>query len=95
MQQKAKNQLKDTAQELFCLLEQFEKLTKSRCMNILILENSVKNLTSSNCGSFQLYFYNNLFDPDKKSHILNLKTLNKSTLQTIINEIFSTEIEEN
>ena len=95
MQQKAKIQLTDTAQKLFRLLEQFAKLTKSRCMNILILENSVQNSTSSNCGRLQLYFYKNLFDPDEKSHILNLKTLNKSTLQTIINEIFSTEIEEN
>ena len=55
-------------------------------MNILILENSVQNLTCLNCGSFQLYFYKNLFDPDEKSNILNHKTLNKSTLQTIINE---------
>ena len=55
-------------------------------MNILILENSVQNLTSLNCRSFQLYFYKNLFHPDEKSNILNHKTLNKSTLQTIINE---------
>ena len=55
-------------------------------MNILILENSVQNLTSLNCRSFQLHFYKNLFHPDEKSNILNHKTLNKSTLQTIINE---------
>ena len=95
MQQKTKSQLTDTAQNFFDLLAQFAKLKKSRCMNILMLENSVQNLTSLNCGSFQLYFYKNLFDPDEKSNILNHKTLNKSTLQTIINEIFSTEIEEN
>ena len=57
--------------------------------------NSVQNLTSLNYGSFWLYFYKSLFDPDEKSNILNHKTLNNSTLQTIINEIFSTEIEEN
>ena len=85
MQQKTKNQLTDTAQNLFHLLEQFSKLKKSCCMNILILENTVKSLTSRNCGSFQLYFYK----------ILNHKTLNRSTLQTIINELFSTEVEEN
>ena len=64
-------------------------------MNILILENSVQNLTSLNCRSFQLYFYKNLFDPDEKSNILNHKTLNKSTLQTIINELFLAGLEEN
>ena len=95
MQQKTKSQLTETAQNFFHLLEQFAKLKKSRCMNILILENAVQNLKTATCGSFQLYFYKNLFDPDEKSKIINHKTLNKSTLQTIINEIFSTEIEEN
>ena len=50
---------------------------------------------SSNCGEFQLYFYKNLFDPDEKSKILSHQTLNKSTLETIINEIFSTDVGEN
>ena len=95
MQQKTKSQLKETAQNFFHLLKQFSKLKKNRCMNILILENAVQKLQTAICGSFQLYFYKNLFDPDEKSKIKNHKTLNKSTLQTIINEIFSTEIEEN
>ena len=95
MQQKTKSKLTETAQNFFHLLEQFAKLKKSRCMNILILENAVQNLKTATCGSFQLYFYKNLFDPAEKSKIINYKTLNKSTLQTIINEIFSTEIEEN
>ena len=95
MQQKTKIQLTETAQNIFHLLEQFAKLKQSRCMNILILENAVQNLKTATCGSFQLYFYKNLFDSDEKSKIINHKTLNKSTLQTIINEIFSTEIEGN
>ena len=64
-------------------------------MNVLILENSVQDLISPNCGEFQLYFYKNLFDPDEKSKILSHQTLNKSTLETIINEIFSTDVGEN
>ena len=95
MQQKTKNQLTDTAQNLFHLLEKFAKLKKSHCMNILILENTVQSLASPNCGTFQLFFYKNLFDLDERSKILNHKTLNKSTLQTIINETFSREVEEN
>ena len=39
MSQKTKDQLKDTAQNFFHLLEQFAKLKKTRCMSILILEN--------------------------------------------------------
>ena len=57
-------------------------------MNVLILENSVQDLISPNCGEFQLYFYKNLFDPDEKSKILNHQTLNESTLETIIMKFF-------
>ena len=64
-------------------------------MNVLILENSIQDVTSPNCREFQLYFYRNLFDPDEKSKILSHQTLNKSTLETIINEIFSTDVDEN
>ena len=84
-----------TAQNFFHLLEQFAKLKKTHCMNILILENQIQDLVSPNCGLFQLYFYKNLFDLDKKSKILSHGTLNKSILETIINEIFSTDIDEN
>ena len=64
-------------------------------MNILILENEIQDLTSPNCRQFQLYFYKSLLDPDKKSKIASHKTLSKGTLQTIMNEIFSTDVKEN
>ena len=86
--QKTKDQLTDTAQNVFHLLEQLAKLKKTHCMNVLILENSVQDLISPNCGEFQLYFYKNLFDPDEKSKILNHQTLNESTLETIIMKFF-------
>ena len=92
---KRKDQLTDTAQNFFHLLEQFAKLKQTHYMNILILENQIQDLINPNCGQFQLYFYNNLFDPDEKSKILSHGTLNKTTLETIINEIFSTDIDEN
>ena len=85
----------DTAQNVFHLLEQFAKLKKSHCMNILILKNQIQDLTSPNCGQFQLYFYKNLFDPHEKSKIISHRTLNKSTLETIINKVFSSDIKEN
>ena len=84
-----------TARNFFHLVEQFVKLKKTHCINILILENQIQDLVSPNCGLFQLYFYKNLFDLDKKSKILSHGTLNKSTLETIINKIFSTDIDEN
>ena len=95
LSQKTKDQVADTAQKFFHLLEQFAKLKKTNCMNPLILENTIQNLTTSTCGLFQLYFYKNLFDPDEKSKILNHQALTKNTLETRINEIFSTEINKN
>ena len=88
-----KEQLTKTAQKFFHLLQQFTKLKKTDNMNILILE---QDLTSSDCGIFQLYFYQNLFDPNKKSKIINHENLNKRTLMRLIfNEIFSTDVNEN
>ena len=71
MSQKTKDQLTDTVQNFFHLLEQFAKFKKTYCMNILILENQIHDLISPNCGQFRLYFYKNLFDPDEKSKILS------------------------
>ena len=42
-----------------------------------------------------LYFEKNLFDPDNESKILSHKKLTKQTLQTLMNEIFSTDVNEN
>ena len=43
MPQKTKDQLTDTAQIFFRLLEQFANLKKTRCINLLILENTIQN----------------------------------------------------
>ena len=90
-----KEQLTETAQNFFHLLQQFAKLKKTNDMSILILEQPVQNLTSSNCGIFQLYFYKNLFDPDEKSKIINHENLNKHTIEVIFNEIFAADVDEN
>ena len=55
MYQKTKDQLTDTAQSFIHVLEQFLKLKKTHCMNILILENQIQDLVCPNCGQIQLY----------------------------------------
>ena len=90
-----KEQLTETAQNFFHLLQQFAKLKKTNDMSILILEQPVQNLTSSNCGIFQLYFYKNLFDSDEKSKIINHANLNKHNIEVIFNEFFTTDVDEN
>ena len=92
---KQKDQLNNTAKKIFYLLEQFAKLKKTHCRNLLILENIIQKLTNSTCGLFQLCLYKNLFDPDEKSKVLNHQRLTKNTLETRINEIFPTDVDEN
>ena len=95
MSQKTKDQLTDTAQNFFHLLEKSAKLKKSHCMNLLILKNAIQEITTDTCGEFKLYFYKNLFDPDHQSKTLDYQKLGKNTLETRINEIFSTDADEN
>ena len=64
-------------------------------MNIVIVENDLQELSSPTCGIFQLYFYKNLFDPSIQSAIINHKNLNMTTVETLLNEIFTTISQEN
>ena len=41
------------------------------------------------------YIFINLIDPDEKSKNLNHQRLTKNTFETRINEIFSTDVDEN
>ena len=93
--QKTKGQLTETAQNFFHLLEQFAKLKQTQCMKIVILENTIQDLLSTDCGTFQLYFYKNLFDPFEKSGIVEHKSLTVKTLETILNEIFTSQPSDN
>lgn len=41
-----------------------------------------------NCSIFQIYFYDNLFNPDQSSKIPNKKRLNKKAIEILLNELF-------
>ena len=49
-----------------------------------MVEDRVQELNSLTCGIFQIYFYNNLFNPDENSKIQNKKWFNKKT-ETFLN----------
>ena len=77
MSQKTKDQLTGTTQNFFHLLEQFAKLKKTHCMNILILNNQIEDLVSPNCGQFQLCFYKTyLIQMKKEFFLLTLLKMN-------------------
>ena len=54
-----------------------------------MVEDRVQNLDSVTCGIFQLYFYNNLFNPNDISKIQGKARLNKKTIETLLNEPFA------
>ena len=43
----------------------------------------------------QIYFYVNLFDPLENSGILNEKLMNRRTIEKLLNEILTTDRQEN
>ena len=60
-----------------------------------MVEDKIQDLNSSTCGIFQLHFYENLSNPDKNSRIQNDSKLKKSTVEMLLNELFSLDEKEN
>ena len=52
------------------------------------MEDRMQDLDSVTCGIFQIYFYDNLFNPDKDSEIQNKTKLNKKTIEILLNKLF-------
>ena len=53
-----------------------------------------QDLDSVTCGIFQLYFYDNLFNPDKDSKIQDKAKLKEKTIETLLNELFALDNQE-
>ena len=60
-----------------------------------MLEDRVQDLNSAACGIFQIYFYENLFNPEKNSSIQSETKLKQSTVEKLLNKLFSLEDVEN
>ena len=72
--------LKDTATNFFHFFQAFGNKLKLRdFVNIWMVEYRVQNLDSVRWGIFQIYFYDNLFNPDQNSKIQDKKLLNEKT----------------
>ena len=63
-------------------------------VDIWMVEDRVQNLDSATCGIFQLYSYDNLFNPNENSKIQNKARFNKRTIETLINERFVVDDQE-
>ena len=88
--------LSDTAREFFYFVQAFGiKLKLRSFVNIWMVEDRIQDLDSNSCGIFQLYFYENLFNPDQNSKIQNETKFKKTTVETLLNELFSLDDKEN
>ena len=88
--------LSDTARNFFYFIQACGiKLKLRSFVNIWMVEDRLQDLDSATCGIFQIYFYQNLFNPDENSKIQGETKLNKKTVETLLNEIFSLNDKEN
>ena len=83
------NSLSSTARNFFRFVQAFGiKLKLINFVNIWMVEDRVQDLNSSTCGIFQLYFYDNLFNPNENSKIQGNTKLTKRTIEALLNELF-------
>ena len=48
----------------------------------------MQDLNSVTCGIFQLYFSDNLFNPNENGRIQDKAKINKRTIEILLNELF-------
>ena len=66
--------LSETAQNFFHFINAFgKKLNLKSFANVWMVEDRLRDLDSPTYGIFQIYFYENLLNPDKNSSIQNDK----------------------
>ena len=88
--------ISDTATDFFHFVQAFGiKLKLKNFVNIWMVEDRIQDLDSNTCEIFQLYFYENMFNPNQNSKIQNHTKLKKSTVETLLNELFSLDDKEN
>ena len=72
----------DTARDFFCFIQSFENKLKVRdFVDLQMVEDSIQSLDMVTCGKFQIYFYDNLSNPDVNTKIQNNKKLTKKKLK--------------
>ena len=70
--------LSNTAKEFFYFVQSFGNNLKVRdFVSLWMAEDPIHSLDTVTHGIFQIYFYNNLFNPDINSKIQNNKNLAK------------------
>ena len=90
------SRLIDTAKDFFNLLSEFARVNNlTHEMIVVMVDDELQELYLEICGVFQLYFCKHLFDPDENSKMLLHQHLTKKTVETMLNEIFTKDKNEN
>ena len=81
--------LSDRVANFFHFVQAFgNKLKLCDFVNIWMEEDRVQDIDSVTSGIFQIYFYDNLFNPNENSKIQDKKQLNKRTVENLLNKLF-------
>ena len=54
-----------------------------------MVEDHIQDLDSVTCSIFQIYFYDNLLNPNENRQIQNKAKLNKKTIEILLKELFT------
>ena len=86
--------LSESAQDFFHLIHNLGKNKQlTNFVKVWVFESPIQMPKTVTCGPFQIYFYENLFFPDKNSKVHSYKKLTNSATETLINEPFTLDQE--
>ena len=82
--------------DFFYFIQAFDEFLKVKDgLIIWMAEDPIQDTEAVTCGIFQLYFYENLFNPKANSKCKTTKKLTKKTVEILLNELFSLNIDKN
>ena len=86
----------DTAIDLLHLINEFGKLHKLKNeVTIHFIDDQLQMIEKDMCAMYQLYCYVYLFILLEDSRIINEESLSKQTIEKLLNEILTTDRQEN
>ena len=82
--------LLESTQEFFHVIHSFGKNEYlTNFVNVWMLEDPIEMAKTVTCRPFQICFYKNLFFPDENSKVHSYKKLTNSTIETLLNKLFT------
>ena len=88
--------LSETIRDFFHFVKSLGENEKQKTtVGVWMLEDLIQKIETSTCGPFQIFFYSNSILPDANSKIQMYKKLTKEAVETLLNEPFTLDKEQN